>query len=542
LAKYIGKNLGNGLIDKEVTSMKDIYDRIWTTKSEKLIKVYAGENEYPVKTDYLYLLARLLITALFPLVAVLLSGFSDLPAAAERAAAPAYTIREALRNDFDEMVKYREIRVLVVNSKTYFFVDRGTQRGITHDLMKEFEKFINKKIQSKTLKTHIIFIPVARDDLIPGLLKGYGDIAAANLTITPERQKNIDFSDPLLSGVKEVVITGPESPQVSTLDELAGKEVYVRKSSSYYESLLELNRNLKKSRKKQVKLIFADENLEDEDLLEMVNAGLIPIIIVDQHKAEFWQQIFPNIKVHADIALRSGGEIAWAFRKNSPKLKSVINEFVLANRKGTLTGNMLFKRYLKDLKYVKNALSEKERQKFNSTLEIFKQYAGTYNLDYLMIMAQAYQESGLDHSKKSAAGAVGIMQVLPSTASDPNVNIADIQKLENNIHAGVKYLRFLFDQYYKDEPMSDGNKLLFSFASYNAGPGNIIKVRQKTAKMGLDPNVWFYNAEIAAAKIIGRETVQYVSNIYKYYVAYKLIQEKEDRKNKREGKPLQGNR
>jgi membrane-bound lytic murein transglycosylase MltF len=467
----------------------------------------------------------------------MLACFSDLPAAAEGSTAPKYTIREAIRNDFDEMVKYREIRVLVVNSKTYFFLDKGQQRGITHDFLKEFEKFVNKKIEAKTLKTHIVFIPVARDELIPGLLKGYGDIAAANLTITPERQKSVAFSDPLLSGIKEVVVTGPASSPIRSLDDLAGKEINVRKSSSYYESLLELNRSFKKSGKKPVKLILADENLEDEDLLEMVNAGLVPMIIVDHHKAQFWQQIFADIQVHADIAVRSGGEIAWAFRKNSPKLKSVINEFVKANKQGTVIGNMLFMKYLKDVKYVKNALSEKELQKYNNTVDLFKQYAGKYDFDYLMITAQAYQESGLDHSKKNKSGAVGIMQVLPSTAADPNVNIPEIQKLENNIHAGVKYLRFLVDQYFKDEPMSDGNKLLFAFAAYNAGPGNLIKIRQKTAEMGLDPNVWFYNAEIAAAKIIGRETVQYVSNIYKYYVAYKLIQEREDQKKKREGKP-----
>ena len=473
----------------------------------------------------------LLLTVLIAVDVTMLIGFSVLPAAAEKSAPPKYTIREEIRGDFDEMVKYREIRVLVVNSKTYFFLDSGQQRGITHDFLKEFEKFVNKKIQSDILKTHIIFTPVARDELIPGLLKGYGDIAAANLTITPERLKSVDFSAPLLTGVKEVVITGPASPSISNLDDLASKEIYVRKSSSYYESLLELNRNFKKSGKKPVKLVLADENLEDEDLLEMLNAGLIPMIIVDHHKAQFWQKIFDNIQVHADIAVRSGGEIAWAFRKNSPKLKSVINEFVEANKEGTLIGNMLFMKYLKDVKYVKDALSEKELQKYNNTVEIFKKYAGDFNFDYLMITAQAYQESGLDHSKKSQSGAVGIMQVLPSTATDPNINIAEIHKLENNIHAGVKYLRFLVDRYFKDEPMSDGNKLLFAFAAYNAGPGNVIKIRQKTAEMGLDPNIWFYNAEIAAAKIIGRETVQYVSNIYKYYVAYKLIHEREKQKN-----------
>lgn len=473
----------------------------------------------------------LLLTVLIAIDVTMLNGFSVLPAAAEESAPPKYTIREEIRADFDEMVKYREIRVLVVNSKTYFFLDKGQQRGITHDFLKEFEKFVNKKTEAKTLKTHIVFIPVSRDELIPGLLKGYGDIAAANLTITPERLKSVDFSDSLLSGVKEVVITGPASSPIRSLEDLAGKEAYVRKSSSYYESLLELNKSFKKSGKKPVKLVLADENLEDEDLLEMVNAGLVPMIIVDHHKAQFWQQIFADIQVHADIAVRSGGEIAWAFRKNSPKLKSVINEFVKTNKQGTVIGNMLFMKYLKDVKYVKNALSEKELQKYNNTVDLFKQYARKYDFDYLMITAQAYQESGLDHSKKNKSGAVGIMQVLPSTAADPNVNIPEIQKLENNIHAGVKYLRFLVDQYFKDEPMSDGNKLLFSFAAYNAGPGNLIKIRQKTAEMGLDPNIWFYNAEIAAAKIIGRETVQYVSNIYKYYVAYKLIHEREKQKN-----------
>ncbi|KPK25117.1 MAG: hypothetical protein AMJ61_12870 [Desulfobacterales bacterium SG8_35_2] len=470
--------------------------------------------------------------------ASMLAGFLVRSTAAEESTPPKYTIREVIRKDFDEMVKYREIRVLVVNSKTYFFLDSGQQRGITHDFLKEFEKFVNKKIQSKTLKTHIIFIPVARDELIPGLLKGYGDIAAANLTITPERQKSVDFSAPLLTDVKEVVITGPACSPIKSLNDLGGKEIYVRKSSSYYESLLELNRNFKKAGKQPVKLIFADENLEDEDLLEMLNAGLIPMIIVDYHKARFWQKIFDKIQVHADIAVRSGGEIAWAFRKKSPKLKSVINEFVEANKKGTLIGNTLFMKYLKDVKYVRNALSEKELQRYNNTIEIFKKYAGEYNFDYLMITAQAYQESGLDHSKKSKIGAIGIMQVLPSTATDPNVAIPEIQKLENNIHAGVKYLRYLVDRYFKDEPMSDGNKLLFAFAAYNAGPGNVIKIRKKTAEMGLDPNVWFYNAEIAAAQIIGRETVQYVSNIYKYYVAYKLIHERDKQKNRVKEKAL----
>jgi len=228
--------------------------------------------------------------------------------------------------------------------------------------------------------------------------------------------------------------------------------------------------------------------------------------------------------------VRTGGEIAWAFRKKSSKLKAVIDKFVTGHKEGTLIGNMLFKRYLKNTKYVKNSLSKKELEKFEAMVQLFKKYADRYDFDYLMITAQAYQESGLDHSKKSPAGAIGVMQLLPTTAADPNVNIAKIEKLENNIHAGTKYLRFIINQYYKDEPMDNVNKLLFAFASYNAGPAKVNKLRKETAAMELDPNVWFHNAEIAAAKIIGRETVQYVRNKYKYYIAYRMVTQQKEKK------------
>ena len=434
--------------------------------------------------------------------------------------------------DFDEMAEKRQIRVLVVYSKTFYFLDRGRQRGISYDLLKEFEKFVNKKLKTKTLKAHVVFIPVQRDELIPGLTKGLGDMAVANLTITPQRLEQVDFSNPMLTGVKELLVTGPAAPLMTQIDDLAGQEIHVRKSSSYYESLLELNASFKKTGKKPMRLVAADETFEDEDLLEMVNAGLIPMIVMDSHKAQFWTQIFDQIQVHSDIAVRTGGDIAWAFRKNSPQLKAVVNEFVKGHKKGTLIGNMMLKRYLKNTKYVKNSLSKQELEKFEAMVRLFQKYATTYDFDYLMMGAQAYQESGLDQSRKSHAGALGVMQLLPSTAADRNVNISEIQKLENNIHAGTKYMRFIVDRYYQDEPIDDVNKMLFAFASYNAGPAKVNKLRKKTAAMGLDPNVWFHNVEVAAAKVIGRETVQYVSNIYKYYIAYRMVTEQLEKKQK----------
>ncbi len=438
--------------------------------------------------------------------------------------------------DFDGMLKDRVIRVLVAYSKTFYFLDHGRQRGLSYDLLKEFEKFLNQKYKTKTLQVHVVFYPVRRDRILAHLVDGLGDIAVANLTITPERQKLVDFSDPTMTGVKELLVTGPAAPRVNGIDDLAGREIHVRKSSSYYESLVGLNASFKKSAKPAIKLIAAPESLEDEDLLEMVNAGLIPMIIMDSHKAHFWDQIFEKIKVHDDIAVRNGAQIAWAFRKKSPKLKAIVNEFIKGHKKGTMIGNMLLKRYLKSTRYVKNALDYKEMQKFSSKVAVFEKYAARYNFDHLLIAALAYQESGLDQSKRSPKGAVGVMQILPSTAADPNIGIPEIENLEKNVHAGTKYLRFIIDRYYSDEPMNEGQKTLFGLASYNAGPARIRDLRQKASEMGLDPNRWFYNVEVAAAQEIGRETVQYVSNIYKYYVAYRSVFSQLKKKEQLQGK------
>jgi membrane-bound lytic murein transglycosylase MltF len=476
-----------------------------------------------LKTKYLIFIVPILVK-IVTLTIILFSVIPGIATAGKKPPLQGIPLKyKKMVGDFDEMVQHRRIRALVTYSKTFYFLDRGRQFGLSYEALKEFEKFVNKKLKTKALKFHVVFIPVSRDELIPSLLKGLGDIAVANLTITAERQKQVDFSDPFLSSVKELLVTGPSAPPIKSIEDLAGKEIHVRRSSSYYESLIQLNTSSKKAGKPQMKLVLADETFEDEDLLEMMNAGLISMIVMDSHKAQFWKQIFDNITVHEDIAVRAGGDIAWAFRKNSPKLKAVVNDFVKGHKEGTMLGNVLFKRYLKNTKYVKNALSETELKKYQSMVQLFKTYAGEYGFNYLMIGAQAYQESGLDHSKRSPSGAVGIMQLLPTTAKDPNINIPDIEKLENNIHAGTKYLRFIIDRYYKDEPMDEVNKMLFAFASYNAGPAKINELRKKSIGMGLDPNVWFYNVEIAAAKSIGRETVQYVSNIYKYFISYQMV-------------------
>ena len=431
--------------------------------------------------------------------------------------------------DLEGMIERGLIRVLTVNSKTFYFHDKGTQRGTVVDFFRLFEQELNKqlaaekKLKQKNLKVRVVFIPVGRDRLLPGVAAGKGDIAAANLTITPERQKLVDFTVPGMSNVSEVVVSGPASPKVGSLDDLSGKEFFVRKSSSYYDSLVALNKKFAAEKKPLVTLKEAPETLEDEDLLEMLNAGLIPLIVVDKHKADFWQQIFPKLTVHDSVAVRAGGDVAWAFRKGSVQLKATLDDFVTRHKVGTATGNELLTRYLKNVKYVKNAASEEELKKFLALIQYFQKYADKYDVDWVLMGAQGYQESQLNQNAKSRVGAIGVMQLMPATGKE--MKVGDIKGTEANIHAGIKYMRFMIDQYYENEPMSKLDKALFAFASYNAGPSRVRQLRQEAAKRGLDPNVWFQNVEYVAAEKVGQETVTYVSNIYKYYIAYRLVME-----------------
>ncbi|KDF17222.1 hypothetical protein AF48_03591 [Klebsiella aerogenes MGH 62] len=451
-------------------------------------------------------------------------------------------IMQPQKGDLPDMINRRAIRVLTTYSKTFFFIDKGTQRGATHDLFIALEKDLNnqlakeKKLKQKHLKVRIVFIPVTRDNLFKALNEGKGDIAAANLTITSSRQEQVAFTTPLYSDVKELLVSGPSSPDVKNLEQLSGKTVFVRRSSSYYESLQRLNARFAKASLPPVILQEAPEALEDEDLLEMLNAGLIPLIVVDRHKALFWKQVFPKIQVHENIVLRDGGSIAWAVRKDNPQLLAELNNFVKHNRQGSTLGNTILLRYLKSATYVKNATANRERAKFLQMVEIFRKYGERYDVDWLLMAAQGYQESRLNQSVRSHVGAIGVMQVMPATGKE--LKVGDIKKIDPNIHAGVKYMRWMIDHYYGDQPMTPLDKALFSFASYNAGPARIARLRTETQKRGFDPNIWFGNVENLAAEKIGAETVTYVSNIYKYYIAYRLIMDDIARKQKATAAPL----
>jgi len=428
--------------------------------------------------------------------------------------------------DVDGMLQRRYIRALVLYNKTNFFYDGPQPRGITYEALKEFEKFLNAKLNTGNKPVHLVFIPVSPEEGLKRMRDGRGDIAASNLAITPQLQEFVDFSDPIRERAREVVVTGPSAPAITSLEDLSGKEIFVRKLSRYWPNLERLNERFRSEGRAPAIIKEADQNLQDEDILDMVNAGLVGMTIMDDLVAGFWAKVYDGISVHNDFSLAQDDKIGWAVQKGTPNFLSLINEFVKDHKVGTSFGNVMLQRYLRDTKWAKNSVAPAEMEKFKTAIAFFKKYAGQYKFEWLMVAAQAYQESTIDQTKTSSAGAVGVMQIKPSTAAGDPVNIQGVDKdIEKNINAGVKYLNFVMENYFKDAEMNHMNRGLFAFASYNAGPNRIAKLRKQAESEGLNPNVWFNNVELVAAKEIGAETVTYVSNIYKYYVAYQMAAE-----------------
>ena len=427
------------------------------------------------------------------------------------------------KGDFDGMLERRHIRVLVPYSRTLYYNDKGRERGLTAEMARAFEQYLNKKYAAQLGKRPITLylVPTTRDELLEDVANGRGDIAAGNLTVTDARKQLVDFVAPADEKPnREIVLSGPKAGPVASAEALSGKTVHVRWTSSYHDSLVTLNQRLAAAGKAAVTLVQVPDELEDEDMMEMLNVGLLDYIVVDDWKARMWAPLLPKVMLNDAAVVRESGAVGWALRKNSPLLVAELQDFYANHLKKQGVPNYLRQQQSKRIKSLKDASASADAKRFEEMLVLFRKYGPQYGFDPLMLAAQGYQESQLNQQAKSHVGAIGVMQIMPATGAE--LKVGDIRITEANIHGGAKYMDQLMTRYFKDADFDPANRALFAFASYNAGPGNISKMRKEAAQRGLNPDKWFNNVEMVTAEKIGIETTTYVRNIFKYYTSYKL--------------------
>jgi membrane-bound lytic murein transglycosylase MltF len=298
-------------------------------------------------------------------------------------------------------------------------------------------------------------------------------------------------------------------------------EVHAISGSAQLESLYALNEKFKKQGLPPMKVIRAEPYVSDENLLEMIHAGFIEAAVVPEAFAKLWSRVFNNLFVHDTIPVTSGMKAAWAVRKENPELLAKLNEAIASVlKKHKRSFERDFNQYFKTTRWITNPFVE--GSKFELADE-FQREAAVFGMDWLQLMAQGFQESTLNNAAKSPYGAVGIMQVLPSTAEW--LGVKNYNEIEGNIHAGAKYMARLMKRYAKVPEISRENRFFFALAAYNAGPGRVRKYRKRATKLGYDPNQWFGNVERVSLRSGNLETVMYVRNILNYTMAYKSAYE-----------------
>jgi membrane-bound lytic murein transglycosylase F len=422
--------------------------------------------------------------------------------------------------DLDEIKKKRVLRVLTRNASNCFFLYRGEQLGFEYELAQDFAKTLGVRLE--------IIVPPTREALLEWVQQGRGDIVAAGLTSTAEREKAVEFTAPYLT-VSELVVVPASDTTTKELADLKGKKISVRKSSSYYESLSKLKN------KYGFEIELLPENLETEDILLQVGEGKLAATIADSSIVDI--ELTYSDKIRSVGPLGDPVDIAWVLRKDQPKLKAEADAFLKKIYKG-LFYNMTVNKYFKNTKNMRQSASQERSDKEGqlSPFDAFaKKYAKQYELDWRLVTAQMYQESRFDPNAKSWVGALGLMQVMPQTAKE--LKIDDVVDPEKGVHAGVKLLA-RYAKMFEGPSVKEKDRIRFALAAYNCGPGHVHDARRLAKDTGLDPDRWFGNVEKAMLLLSDpkhartarhgfcrcSEPVKYVSEIQTRYDAYaKLV-------------------
>ncbi|UWQ22777.1 transglycosylase SLT domain-containing protein [Jannaschia sp. W003] len=416
------------------------------------------------------------------------------------------------------------LRMAVAPDPLMIAFDGERALGVAVEIARELELFLAAQPGASPTPTVVVPTPMPRREIAANVIEGLTDFTTLTVSRADE-DPALAYTRPLIADVVDVPVLGAGVEGVETLDDLAGIPVYLSEDSRYARGALRLNAEREAAGEPPLDLRFVDGRLDDYDLIEMVEIGLIPATVASDFKARFWQTAYEGTVVREDLALSEPARIAWSVRASNPELLAVLDDFAETAREGTLLGNVVLKRYMSTADWIENIGTDEARGRIAEVGPVIEKYAAQFEFDPELLIAQAYQESQLDQTRRSHVGAVGVMQVMPATAADPVVGIPAIDRLDDNVHAGVKYLRWLRDTFFDAPDMDPLDRTLLAFAAYNAGPGGVRRAQRRAEEMGLDPDVWFENVELAIQRAVSREPAIYVRNIFKYYVSYRLLAE-----------------
>lgn len=418
-------------------------------------------------------------------------------------------------DDLDGLRKRGRLRMITRNNALTYFIHRGMQVGYEYELLKEFARRNDLRLE--------IVIPDDHAKLLDYLNEGKGDVVAAAMTINEDRAAAAAFTKPY-NDVEEVVVVRSDEEGVSGFEDLAGRTVHIRGSSSFLAPVRAAADSVE-----GLQIVELPGDVETEEIMFGVEDGTYDVTLADSNLLEVEQAYGHDLKAAFSIGPASLG---WAVRKDNQALLAALDQYIGQEKRG-LFFNLMRKKYFENIRTIsksKDSLRVDLSGQLSPFDEQVKKYAGYYGQDWRLVTAQMFQESGFDPDAVSWVGAQGLMQVMPSTGEQ--MGFTELHDPEEGIHAGVKYMDHLLERFDPKLPME--TRVHFALASYNAGYGHLLDARRLAREKGWDADRWFGHVEKAMLLLSrpeyysrarygfcrGGQPVHYVENIQQYYDAY----------------------
>jgi len=437
-------------------------------------------------------------------------------AAVARQAGPPEAAKPSKVRDLAEIRNSRTLRVLVNQSRNSSGEVQGQAIGAEYHRLRAFEQYLNghaRDGQAINLK----IIPKAKDQLLGALARGEGDLVAPGELLDMKATHKISTSDPIVSDVPLWLVGVKGERRFTRLEQLSGRTLALTTGSAAGEAVSQINQKLALRKLPPVKVEWVDPSLAVEDVLEMVQAGIFHLTIVERPIAERWSKVLPKLRFDRQVTIREPGEEYWFVRQDAAMLRASIDRF-LKTYKTPADQDVAFQRVYRRLYQVRYPLAKADRQRLEKLRPILQKHAREQGMDWLNLAALAFKESSLDPGAKSGSGPTGLMQITPSAAQRVGVN--NIQTLDSNVQASARYLALIRRKFFASPKLNERERMAFILAAYNMGPERVQGMRAEARRRGLNPNQWFFQVERIAMEQVGMGGVSYVNSVNKYYLAF----------------------
>ncbi len=450
------------------------------------------------------------------LTTLMMFGLLAAGPATAREPGPQQHVPASQARDLAQIRSSQVLRVLVNQSRNSSGEVKGEPVGVEYYRLRALEHALNARVadnQEITLK----IIPRAKEQLLGALQRGEGDLAAPGELLDPAGVRGVEASAPVLDQVPLLLVGRKGERSYSRAEQLSGRTIALTSASAAGAAIEAINQRLALRKQAPIKVEWVDPTLAVEDVLEMVQAGIYPLTVVERPIAQRWARVMPRLRLDSKLQLAQPQALRWYVRPDAPMLRAAVDRF-LATYRAPDNQDAAFERIYRRQYRVHNPLARQDRQRLESLRPVLQKHAGDQQFDWLNLAALAFKESTLDPKARGTGGAHGLMQITPSAAQ--RVGVSNTATVDGNVQASARYLALIRRKFFASPQLNERERMAFILAAYNLGPERVQAMRAEARRRGLNGNQWFFQTERIAMEQVGMGPVNFVNSVNKYYLAF----------------------